>query len=89
MEEADWLVLRSRKKRLRFSQYFLIDLVKKYGNLPEGTSVRDVYVNFDTGDIVYSCLNVNWPEVQEGEVSEIVDIDFDLPVLTETGKGTV
>ena len=86
-EELAWRELRRRQKIVRFSSDFLIDLVKKYGDLPEGTTVRDTQQSFDTGDIEFKCLNPAWPKVDEGYRAERIDIVFKFPVKTEGVDG--
>ena len=79
MNEEEWKNLRSRRKVLRFSQEFLMDLLKEYGDLPKNTVIRGVKEDFDTADIMYLCLNPDWPKVHEGQPAGRINVTFDLP----------
>lgn len=83
--ESDWKNLRSRRKRFRITQEALMDLAQQFGNLPKGTSIRSVNEEFDTADIVYSCLNPDWDKVKEGERSPVENLVLMIPVLTDPG----
>lgn len=75
--------LRYRIKIYRFSRAWFQDFLEGYLVLPEGASVRDHCIDFDSNDYKLKIAHPDWDKVEEGKAAPFVRADFKLPPWPE------